>query len=104
MSVRNSARGNRLAPGDLPLYSVSLAVDTDRVSKLSHTQGFDVDELLITRRGTKIPVMLKTRSQLVIIESASLVYDDSKSVPLTVENQKNQFSGVMLEVRKSVLC
>lgn len=94
MSVPNDA----VAPEEL--LPISLEVDVDRISKLSHTQGFNIDEFLVTRRGTKIPVMVKTRYGLTI-ESAVLmyIYDENKKISLSLETQKNQSYGVMLEVR-----
>ena len=91
--------GNWLPPGELPPFSVSLEVDVDRLSKLSHTQAFVIDEFVVIRRDIKIPVLLKTRfSSQLVIESAELVYNDTKRVNLAVTNKKHQPFGVVLEV------
>lgn len=97
-----NAWGGLPAPGELSPYSVSMDVDIDRIEKLSHTQGLSANKLLVTRRDTKFPVIVKTRSRLVI-ESAALVYNESKSVPLTVESQINRVYGTVLEVRLIVV-
>ena len=101
--------GKWLPPGALAPYTVSMEVDVDYIEKLSHTQGFMVDELLVTRRGTQFPVTLKTRSRLTI-DSAALVYDEEiqrggdlsvmyeRNVALTVEKQNSRVYGTVLEV------
>lgn len=89
--------GTYLAPGELAPYTVSMEVDVDLIERLSHTHGFDVAEVVVTRRGTTFPVTLKTRSRLTI-DSASLVYDPKRSVSLTVENQSSQVYGTVAMV------
>ncbi len=96
-----AAWGRSPAPGELSPYTVSMDVDIDRIEKLSHTQGLSANKLLVTRRDTRFPVMVKTRSQLVI-ESATLIYDESKGVPLTVESQISRVYGTVLEVRETI--
>ena len=96
--------GSWVPPGYLAPYTVNMEVDVYRIQRLSHTQGFMVDDLVVTRRGTTIPVTLKTRSRLVI-ESAALEYDEEKSVALTVERQNSRVYGTVVEVSSLVaLC
>lgn len=89
--------GTWLAPGELAPYTVSMEVDIDLIERLSHTQGFDIAEVVVTRRGTTFPVTLKTRSRLTI-DSATLIYDEKKSVTLAVEKQTSRVYGTVVEV------
>ena len=62
-------------PGASPSYAVSAEIDEDAVERICHTENFDVDEFIVIRRGSTIPIQLKSRSTL-NVESAVLVYDD----------------------------
>ena len=89
--------GTWLAPGELAPYTISMEVDIDLIERHSHTQGFDVAEVVVTRRGTTFPVTLKTRSRLTI-DSVSLVYDEKRNVAATVEKQTSRVYGTVVEV------
>lgn len=91
-------------PGEFVPNTVSIEVDIDRIQKLCHTNNFYFDDLLVVRRGTSIPVTLRTRSQL-LIESASLVYDENSSVSLGVDSQNSRVYGTTLKVENIlILC
>ena len=68
-----------------------LEVDVDHIEALSHTQGYDVDEYLVTRRDTTFPVNLKTRAKLTV-EDATLIYDKQNQVSLKLGKQTSPTS------------
>ena len=81
--------------------SIVAEVDVDLVKKLSHTEGFDADDLLVTRRDTTFPIQLKSRS-LLTVKSATLVYEEGKEVDLGIGKIDSRIHGSSVQVSKIV--
>lgn len=89
-----------LAPGRIGARSIRAEVDAELVQRLCRTDGFDVQGLLVVRRGSTIPVRLSTRS-LVKEDavSASLLYEEGKDeIALDVVNVDSKITGAAIEV------
>ena len=89
-----------LAPGRIGARSIRAEVDAELVQRLCRTDGFDVQGLLVVRRGSTIPVRLSTRS-LVKEDavSATLLYEEGKDeVALDVTKVDSKISGTAIEV------
>ena len=78
-------------------HQIGVEVDVDLVQISSHTENFDLDGFLVTRRGTTFPIQLNTRSRLTIT-SATLVYEEGKEVALTVVKLDHGILSSTLEV------
>ena len=78
-------------------HHIGVEVDVDLVQISSHTEDFDSDDFLVTRRGTTFPIQLNTRSRLTIT-SATLVYEEGKEVALTVVKLDHGILSSTLEV------
>lgn len=84
-------------PGSTDPNTVRAEVDVDQVERLSHTQGFDVDEFLVTRRGTEFPVTLHSNSEP-RVEDARLVHASGNAIELRIGDQNTRRSGTVVKL------
>lgn len=86
-------------PGAPPPYTISAEIDEDAVERICHTENFNVDEFVVIRRGTTIPIQLNARS-LLSLESATLVYDEGenpKEIAVPIEKLNSRVYGSTFE-------
>ena len=84
-------------PGSTEPNSVRVEVDVDQVERLSHTQGFDADEYLVTRRDTEFPLTLHSNSQP-RVEEAKLVHASGSEIALKLGDQNVRRSGTVVKL------
>ena len=89
---------------------IQAVIDVDLLQKLSHCEDFDSDELndiVITRRGTTFPIQLRTlkTKPLGWVDSAALVYayDESKEVVLELVSLDVRVYGADLQVKDGIM-
>lgn len=93
----SSSRPAPSVPGSTEPNSVRVEVDVDQVERLSHTQGFDSDEYLITRRDTEFPLTLHSNSQP-RVEEAKLVHASGSEIALKLGDQNVRRSGTVVKL------
>ena len=108
-NVQHSAKGN--VHGCLDKSLVIVKVNLDKIQKLSHTAGFESQELndiIITRRGCSFPVLLvKVDKEVKMgqVDCATLEYylDDSKRIELELRKVDVRDFGALIEVSSGSL-
>lgn len=93
------------SPGEEPTMpgypgprSVRAEVNVDRVEGLHHTDGFESDEYVVTRRDGELPVMLHTRGKLRVSSAALHDANSDNSEPLTVASETVRGAGTEVDL------
>ena len=92
-----NSESRETAPGRAAPNTVRADVDVDHIQKLCHADEYDVDEFLVTRRGTEFPLTLHTQTHLTV-EKATIAHESGNEIAVTVGKQRTRRTGTVVNL------